>query len=178
MRNGLKVNITWPVLHFSHPSAQYLSARRHALFCQTLALASQTCLFLLQWKAGFMYACGIQNSTDIGEEKHYFSSESSYDGLTTIKWGKSYFEDQMKGFVYIRSSLHARSTFWCIAGTNRTQSNITQKAAVRLQFDCIRQSNRNYSIEFDCVRLVRLQFSFDRVRLTSSGNKHSPKLPK
>ena len=82
-----------------------------------------------------MYACGIQNSTDIGEEKHYFSSESSYDGLTTIKWGKSYFEDQMKGFVYIRSSLHARSTFWCIAGISIKYVWDTSTSQMLLKFE-------------------------------------------
>ena len=40
---------------------------------------------------------------------------------------------------------------------------------IRLIFDCARQSNRNQSIAFDCVRLIRLEFSFDSVRLTSSG---------
>ena len=56
---------------------------------------------------------------------------------------------------------------------NRTQSNITLKSAVRLRFDCVQQSNRNYSIAFDCVRLVQLRFSFNRVRLTSSGNRNA-----
>lgn len=52
---------------------------------------------------------------------------------------------------------------------NRTQLNITQEWAVRLRFDCVRQSNRNHSIAFDCVRLVRLRFPFEVVRLTPSG---------
>ena len=38
----------------------------------------------------------------------------------------------------------------------RMQSYITQKLAVQLRFDFVWQSNRNYSIAFDCIQLVRI----------------------
>ena len=36
-------------------------------------------------------------------------------------------------------------------------------------FDCVQQLNRNYSIAFECIRLIRLEFWVDSVRLTLSG---------
>ena len=67
---------------------------------------------------------------------------------------------------------------------NRTQTNINRTPVeyqsnaiefypefhIRLIFDCVRQSNRNHSIAFDCIRLIRLEFLFNSVRLTSSGH--------
>ena len=44
---------------------------------------------------------------------------------------------------------------------NRIQSNVIEAIErqilgnIRLRFDCVRQSNRNYSIVFDCVQLIR-----------------------
>ena len=53
---------------------------------------------------------------------------------------------------------------------NQMQSNSTQESAIRLRFDWVRQSNRNYSITFDYIRLVPLRFSFELVWLTLSGH--------
>ena len=59
--------------------------------------------------------------------------------------------------------------------TNRTQSNLNRisiesenRGNIQLRFDCVRQSNFNRSIAFNCVRLVRSRA--EPVRLTSSGD--------
>ena len=58
---------------------------------------------------------------------------------------------------------------------NRIQSNVIEAIErqilgnIRLRFDCVRQSNRNYSIVFDCVQLIRRSIrSIDTV--WSKGN--------
>ena len=57
---------------------------------------------------------------------------------------------------------------------NRTQDpaieyypEIGRSITIRLRFDCVQQSNRNYSIKLDCVGLVQLRFSIDIVWLSA-----------
>ena len=60
---------------------------------------------------GFEIAQTSQNR----RRKALFSFESSCNELMTVMRYECHFEDQIKAFVYIRSSLPAHSTFSCIA---------------------------------------------------------------